>query len=183
MLDCALDEADPLTAVRSTGWPQIEPPLTVKKMPPAALPPAARAASVQVAPVAVGWQFQCAWPANKLSEASPPPPPPPPPPFIEAPAGSVIVTVTWPAAAEPMLSTWNETQPPPCDPFQLFALTVDASRTVPDPWLACWFVTGGVEIRTGLGTAEGDLLCGDFDAVGDGNWVGVVAPGGDAAAS
>jgi hypothetical protein len=64
-------------------------------------------ACVQIAPVDVGWQFQPEFPSRDLTVASPPPPPP-----IEAPAGSVIVAVICPVAAEPVSSTWKLTRPP-----------------------------------------------------------------------
>jgi hypothetical protein len=79
----------------------------VKKIAPEAWLPAATPELVHVAPAELGWQLQLEFPVNGLRKASPPPPPP-----IDAPAGSVMLTVRGPVAAVPVSSTWKLTRPP-----------------------------------------------------------------------
>ena len=96
MDDWAVAETAPLVAVSSMGCPHAVLSLIVMKIAPSARVPADTPACWQVAPVEVGWQLQ--------------PKPPPkkpwlPPPNIDAPEGSVMVTVSWRVGAEPVSVT------------------------------------------------------------------------------
>jgi hypothetical protein len=152
--------------------------------------PAGMPAFVHVAPVEVAWQLQPFQPVE-LRLTSPPPPPPL---VIEAPAGSVMVTVTWPVAAEPVSLT-SKTTVPELPELWLHTLTVAVSRTVAGGvglgglCVGCGLGLCGCDVTVGAGLdgAECELLGAGLrlavDLVGDADWAGVVTAGGDATSS
>jgi hypothetical protein len=163
----------------------------VKSIAPQAWLPADIPAFVHVAPVEVAWQLQPSQ-VNEFSRESPPPPPL----VIEAPAGSVMVTVTWPLAAEPVSLTPNATVPS-LPELWLHTLTVAVSCTVAGGvgtggfgglCVGCGLALRGCDVTVGAGLdAEYELLGAGLwlggDLAGDADGTGVVAAGGDASAS
>jgi hypothetical protein len=158
----------------------------VNSIAPQAWLPADMPAFVQVAPVEVAWQLQPSQPEERTLTS----PPPPPPVVIEAPAGSVMATVTWPLAAVPVSLTWKTTVPE-LPELWLHTLTVAVSCTVAGGGVGlgglcvgCGRGLGGCDVTAGTGPdAECELLGAglwldvDLAGDGDGDAVGVVTLG------
>jgi hypothetical protein len=113
----------------------------------------------------------------------------PPPPDIEAPGGSVMVTVTWPLGADPVSLTWNTTVPELPD-WWPHTLTVAVSCTAED---GVGVGSGGLCVEFGLALspcdvtpdAECEVLGAGLpaDLEGDADWTGVVTLGDPAASA